>query len=85
MSAGARHIVREPILKHVLVALALTIFVIGFMESAVYAILDAFHKPVEFVGVIVTVQGVGAIAGGLTSSRLIRRLTEAVASPSVWA
>jgi MFS family permease len=77
MSAGARHIVREPILKHVLVALALTIFVIGFTESAVYAILDAFHKPVEFVGVIITVQGVGAIAGGLTSSRLIRRLTEA--------
>ncbi len=47
------------------------------MESAVYAILDAFNKPVEFVGVVVTVQGVGAIAGGLTSSRLIRRLTEA--------
>jgi MFS family permease len=77
MSAGARHVAREPILKHVLVALALTIFVIGFMESAVYAILDAFHKPVEFVGVIITVQGVGAIAGGLSSSRLIRRLTEA--------
>ncbi|MEZ5098119.1 MAG: MFS transporter [Nocardioides sp.] len=51
---------------------------IGFSEASIYAILDAFDKPVEYAGVLVTIQGVGAVIGGLTSSRVIRRLGETV-------
>lgn len=77
MTAGVRHLATEPVLRHILVAVGLTILVVGFSESTIYAITDHFHKPVEFVGVIVTVQGVGAIAGGLTTSRWVRRIGEA--------
>ncbi len=76
MTAGARHLAREQVLRHVLVAVACMLIVIGFAEAAIYAILDAFGKPVEFVGVVVTVQGVGAVAGGLTAGRIVRRFGE---------
>jgi MFS family permease len=38
--------------------------------------LDAFDKPPTFVGVIVSVQGVGAIVGGLLSAGVVRTLGE---------
>ena len=74
--AGARHIRVTPLLLHPTVALALCLLVVGFSESAIYAVVDAFHKPVAFVGPLLTVQGVGAVASGLVSSRVIRRLGE---------
>ncbi len=77
VAAGARHIRRTPLLLHPTIALGICLLVLGFSESAVYAVVDAFDKPVEFVGLVVTVQGVGAIASGLLSSRLIRAIGEA--------
>jgi MFS family permease len=47
------------------------------MESAVFAAVEEFGRPASFVGVIVSVQGVGAIGGGLCSAWIIRRLGEA--------
>jgi MFS family permease len=76
VAEGARHIRRTPLLLHPTVAVALCLLVLGFSESAIYAIVDAFHKPVEFVGPILTVQGVGAITAGILASRIIRRLGE---------
>ena len=55
-------------LRHVLIGFGITMLVLGFSESSIYALLDAFDKPATFVSVIVSVQGVGAIAGGLTAS-----------------
>jgi MFS family permease len=52
------------------------LLVVGFLESAVFAMIDAFDQPASYVGVIVSVQGVGAIAGGLCSSTIIRRTDE---------
>jgi MFS family permease len=76
MSEGLRYLRSERILRHTLVAVGLTLVVIGFSESAVFAVADYFGKPVEFVGVIVTVQGVGAILGGVSTSRWVHRLGE---------
>jgi MFS family permease len=76
VAEGARHIRHTPLLLHPTFALALCLLVLGFSESAVYAVVDAFDKPVEFVGPVLTVQGVGAIAAGIMASRLIRRLGE---------
>jgi MFS family permease len=76
MSAGVRHLVHERYLKHSLVAFALTLLVLGYLEASIYALLDFYGKPVTFVGVLVSVQGVGAIAGGLTTSWWMRRLGE---------
>ncbi len=76
VAEGAQHIRRTPLLLHPTVAVALCLLVLGFSESAVYAIVDAFEKPVEFVGPLLTVQGIGAITAGLLASRTIRRLGE---------
>ncbi len=73
-SAGIRHIWRDPVLKHTLIAVAMALLVVGFMESAVFAAVDYYDKPASFVGVIVSVQGVGAVLGGLSSTWIIRRL-----------
>jgi MFS family permease len=80
MTAGIRHLAGDRVLKHVLVGFALAILVMGFIESAIYAVLDAFDKPVTYVSVIVSVQGVGAVAGGLASSAVVKRVGEVAAS-----
>ncbi len=76
MTGGLAHLVHDRLLRHTLVAFAMMLLVIGFSESAIYAILDGFDKPATFAGVVVTVQGVGAVVGGLTASRWVRRITE---------
>jgi MFS family permease len=76
MTAGLRHLAGERVLRHVLIGFAMCILVVGFAESAIYALLDAFDRPATFVSVIVSVQGVGAIGGGLASSAVIRRIGE---------
>ncbi len=73
---GATFIRRTPLLLHPTVALALALLVIGFAESAVYAVVDAFDRPVTFVGPLLTVQGLGAVTMGLLSSRVVRRIGE---------
>ena len=76
MTAGFRHLARDHVLRHVLIGFGLCILVIGFTESSIYALLDAFHRPATFVAVIVSVQGVGSIAGGLASSAVVKRIGE---------
>jgi MFS family permease len=76
MTAGVRHLAGDRVLKHVLIGFGVGILVMGFTESAVYALLDAFDKPATYVSVIVSVQGVGAVAGGLTSSAVVKRVGE---------
>ncbi len=72
--AGLTHVYRDKLLWWPLVAIAGCIFAFGFLESIVYAITDAFGRPPTFVGVILSVQGVGALAGGLLSSAIVVRL-----------
>ncbi len=79
MTAGLRHLAGERVLKHVLIGFALCLLVLGFTESAIYALLDAFDRPATFVSVIVSVQGVGAVAGGLASGAVIKRIGEVAA------
>jgi MFS family permease len=71
-----RHLGTDRVLKHVLVGFAITLLVLGFIESSVYALLDAFDRPATFVSVIVSVQGVGAVVGGLSSGWVVKRLGE---------
>jgi predicted MFS family arabinose efflux permease len=76
VTAGVSHLFHDSVLRPTVLATGTALLVVGFMESAVFAMVDAFGRPASFVGVIVSVQGVGAIAGGLSSSRLIRRIGE---------
>jgi MFS family permease len=49
------------------------LLVLGFSETLTFAIADGLHRPLSFVGVLMAVQGAGAIAGALTCARAIRR------------
>jgi MFS family permease len=80
MVAGLRFIVGDRVLRNVLIGMGASILVIGFFESSIYALLDAFDKAPTFAGILVTVQGVGAIAGGVTASLVVRRLGEVAAT-----
>ncbi|MFC9690788.1 MFS transporter [Kribbella sp. NPDC056951] len=76
LSGGIKHLWSDRILRHTLVGLGLLLLVLGFTEASIYAIVDVFGKPVEFVSVIVTIQGIGALAGGLTATWWVRRIGE---------
>jgi MFS family permease len=76
LGGGVRHLWSDRILRHTLVGLGLMLLVLGFSEASIYAIIDVFEKPVEFVSVIVTVQGIGALLGGLTATWWVRRIGE---------
>lgn len=54
----------------------MTLFVLGYLEASIYALLDFYGKPATFAGVLIAAQGVGAVAGGLTTSPWVRRLGE---------
>jgi len=74
--AGLHFLWRARPLLHVTVALGLALLVVGIAESVVFAIVEWMGRPPEFVGVVVAVQGIGAVLGGFASSRLIRAVGE---------
>lgn len=74
--AGVRFLVRDEVLRPVMTGFAITLLVIGFFESSIFALLDAFGRPATAAGLLLTVQGVGALVGGVSSSSIVRRLGE---------
>lgn len=76
LTGGVRHLVGDRILGHMLVGFGLTMLVLGFCESAIFALTDHFGQEATFVSVLVSVQGIGAVVGGLSSPRVVRRLGE---------
>jgi MFS family permease len=74
---GIVHVARTIELRQAVVAGALSTTVFGFIETITYAVAGAgLHERAAFVGVLVTVQGAGALVGGLTAARLVRALGE---------
>ncbi|HYW25346.1 MAG TPA: MFS transporter [Terriglobales bacterium] len=75
IGAGLRHVRETPILFQMVVSAVLAMLLFGFSETTVFAVVDrGLHRPPTFVGVLLTAQGVGAIAGGLVAAPLLRRL-----------
>jgi MFS family permease len=73
--AGARHIVDTVPLRQIVFSTGAALLVVGFSETIIFAVIDqGLHRPPSFLGVLSTLQGVGAIAGGLTAARGLRRL-----------
>lgn len=75
LAAGVVHVRRTPRLRQIILATAVAFLVIGFAETLIFAVLQqGLHRPPSFFGVLGAVQGVGAIVGGLTAGRMLRRL-----------
>jgi MFS family permease len=73
--AGAKHIIRTLPLRQIVFATGAALLVVGFSETIVFAVLArGLHRPPSFFGVLGSLQGIGAIAGGLSAPRLIRRI-----------
>jgi MFS family permease len=77
LAAGMRYIVKQVALRQALVAGVIAATVFGFGETLMYALTSqGLHRPPAFVGVLVAVQGAGAILGALTAAPLGRRVGE---------
>lgn len=77
VTAGVRHLFGQPGLRLTVLGTALAIIVFGVGESVLFAYNDqGLHRPAAFLGVIVSVQGIGGLLGGLTAAAVIKRLGE---------
>ena len=75
LSAGVTHIMRTRVLRELTIGLGAALLVVGFSETLIFAVnANSLHRPPSFIGVLSAFQGVGAIAGGLTASALLRRI-----------
>jgi MFS family permease len=75
LSAGLTHIARTPVLRQLSIGVGAALLAIGFDETLIFAVnSDSLHRPPSFIGVLMSFQGVGAVVGGLTASRLLKRV-----------
>jgi MFS family permease len=73
--AGAKHIVHTIPLRQIVFTTGAALFVVGFSETIIFAVIDqGLHRPPSFLGVLSSLQGIGAVAGGLTAPRGLRKL-----------
>jgi predicted MFS family arabinose efflux permease len=75
--AGFRHLRATPPLGALTIAIAVAFGATGFTNVLVFPLIDdILGLPAAALGVIVTIQGVGSVAGGATAARVIRALGE---------
>ncbi|MEU9828746.1 MFS transporter [Micromonospora chersina] len=75
--AGFRHLVGEPALRRALVAVVVATVGLGFGETLWFAYVDqGLGREPAFLGVLVSLQGIGGLIGGFASAALVRRLGE---------
>jgi MFS family permease len=76
VSMGFTHIARTPLLRQLTIGVAAAMLVAGFAETLLFAMASALDRSPSFIGVMGTFQGIGAIAGGIVSAKLMRKLGE---------
>ncbi|GAA3197625.1 hypothetical protein GCM10010532_016080 [Dactylosporangium siamense] len=77
IGAGFRFVGGTSQLRRLTVASAVATLAVGLGGSTMYAVIGlGLHRPPQFAGVTQMVQGLGAIAGGLSAAAAIRRFGE---------
>jgi len=83
--AGARHIAATLPLRQIVLATGFCLLFVGFSETVIFAVLDeGLNRSTAFFGVLSSLQGIGAIAGGLTAARVLRRIGDVKLVASAW-
>ncbi|MGW4203013.1 MFS transporter [Streptomyces sp. NPDC004726] len=78
---GIRYLWGHPMLRPLVVASASAMAASSLSSSATYALLDiGLHRPAAFAGVLISVQGLGSVVGGLAAGALLRRVPARVLS-----
>ena len=73
LSAGVMHVFATLPLKQIILATAACLLVVGFSETLFFAVVEfGLHRPPSFLGVLESLQGAGAIVGGVTAGRALR-------------
>jgi hypothetical protein len=77
MAAGARFLLSEPTLRRVVLALGAGLLLVGPVETAYFAVVEeGLHRPPSFTGVLLSMEGIGAVLGALSAPTVMRRLGE---------
>lgn len=76
-SAGVRHLARTPVLGRLTLLFALAFGATGLINVAVFPVIEQrLGMSTSALGILVSVQGVGAVAGGITAAGAVARLGE---------
>jgi MFS family permease len=77
--AGVKHIKETRVLSQLVGACAVALLVIGFGESVLFAVVgEGLHRPPTFLGVLLTIEGIGGLLGGLSAAPVMRRSAEGI-------
>ena len=74
VTAGFRHVWRTLPLRQLVAGVSVALLVVGFSETLIFFVIARLGHAPSFFGVLSTLQGFGAIAGGLTAAMVVRRL-----------
>ncbi len=77
VGAGLAWLRHAPTVRQVIIACGAGWSILGLVETLIYPVAAGLHRPPTFVGVLVSLQGAGAIAGAIAAPALLRRLGEA--------
>jgi MFS family permease len=79
--AGAWHLRSVTPLRRLTVACAVALLVIGFSETLTYEVAGTgLHREPAFIGVLLAIQGIGAVVGSIVAAPLVRRVGEIAAA-----
>lgn len=77
LAAGTRHVMRDPVIRRMVLAGAVGFTGAGMIDVAMFALVDSgLHRTTAIIGVLGGVQGVGGVVGGLSVGPMLRRLGE---------
>jgi MFS family permease len=77
LAAGVRHVRDTVPLRDMTIACAAALLFVGFSETLTFEVVDiGLGRDAAFIGVLLAVQGLGAVAGAPTAAPLIRRAGE---------
>ena len=77
VGAGFAHLTRTPLLNRVTLALAIAFGAVGLVNVAIFPALEqGLQVDTSVLGILVPVQGMGELIGGILSARIVTRLGE---------
>ena len=73
--AGFRHLAAVPVLARIVLVTAVAFGVVGLFDTVLFELVEhGLDREPAFFGVLMSLQGAGSIAGGLTAARMLRWL-----------
>ncbi|WP_430591717.1 MFS transporter [Humidisolicoccus flavus] len=77
VTEGARALFSEPTLRLLTIAVAISFGAAGLINVLAFPLIEqGLGQPPETLSVLVTIQGVGAVLGGITSAAVLRKIGE---------